>query len=51
MKIKLVLIDTFQAPRTPAPLTYYIDREVEHIDRWVYSPAGCRKKVETVFGE
>jgi small subunit ribosomal protein S1 len=51
MKIKLVLIDTFAGARTPAPLTYYIGDEAEHIDRWVYSPAGCRKKVETVFGE
>lgn len=51
MKIKLVLIDTFEGPRTPSPLTYYIGDEVEHIDRWVYSPAGCRKRVETVFGE
>ena len=51
MKIKLVLIDTFEGTRTPSPLTYYIGDEVEHIDRWVYSPAGCRKRVETVFGE
>jgi hypothetical protein len=51
MKIKLVLIDTFAGQRTPSPLTYYIGDEVEHIDRWVYSPAGCRKRVETVFGE
>ena len=49
MKIKLVLIDTFASARTPAPLTYYIGEAVEHIDRWVYSPAGCRKRVETVF--
>ena len=51
MKIKLVLIDTFAATKAPTPLTYYIGEEVEHIDRWVYSPAGCRKRVETVFGE
>ena len=51
MKIKLVLIDTFAGQRTPSPLTYYIGDQVEHIDRWVYSPAGCRKRVETVFGE
>ncbi len=51
MKIKLVLIDTFAGARTPASLTYYIGEEIEHIDRWVYSPAGCRKRVETVFGE
>ncbi len=51
MKIKLVLIDTFAGARTPAPLTYYIDDQVEHIDRWAYSPQGCRKRVETVFEE
>ena len=51
MKIKLVLIDTFAGARIPAPLTYYIGDQVEHIDRWVYSPAGCRKRVETVFEE
>jgi small subunit ribosomal protein S1 len=51
MKIKLVRIDTFASARIPAPLTYYIGDEVEHIDRWVYSPAGCRKRVETVFEE
>ncbi len=51
MKIKLVLIDTFAATRTPTPLTYYVDDTVEHIDRWLYSPAGCRKRVETVFGD
>ena len=51
MKIKLVLIDTFSGTRTPAPLTYYVDERVEHIERWVYSPAGCRKRVETVFEE
>lgn len=51
MKIKLVLIDTFEGPRTPSPLTYYIDETAEHIDRWVYSPAGCRKRVETIFRE
>ena len=51
MKIKLVLIDTFEGPRAPSPLTYYIDESVEHIDRWTYSPEGCRKRVETVFEE
>ena len=51
MKIKLVLIDTFAGARTPSPLTYYIGEEVEHIERWVYSPAECRKRVETLFGE
>ncbi len=51
MKVKLVLIDVQEeAPRMP--LRYYIDpEEVKHLDRWQYSPTGCRKTVETVFCE
>ncbi len=51
MKIKLVLIDAYRGEPMPAPrLPYYIrGDEVAHIDRWVYSPAGARKRVETVF--
>lgn len=49
MKIKLVLIDTCGEAEL-APCRYFIDTEaVKHIDRWQYSPAGCRKTVETVF--
>jgi len=48
MKIKLVMIDTC-GPAETQPCTYYIDSSVTHIDRWVYSPAGCRKTVESVF--
>ena len=49
MKIKLVMIDTY--PTTPSipPLNYYIPAEVQHLSRWVYSPAVSRKRVETVF--
>lgn len=52
MKIKLVLIDAYRGEPMPLPgLRYYIrGDEVPHIDRWVYSPAGARKRVETVFG-
>ncbi len=53
MKVKLVLIDAYHGEPLPAPRLHYFIRgdEVEHIDRWVYSPAGARKRVETVFGE
>ena len=52
MKIKLVLIDAYRGEPMPLPgLRYYIrGDEVPHIDRWVYSPAGAKKRVETVFG-
>ncbi len=53
MKIKLVLLDAYRADPIPAPrLTYFISgEEVDHIDRWVYSPEGARRRVETVFRE
>ncbi len=52
MKIKLVLIDAYRGEPMPAPRLYYYIHgdEIAHIDRWVYSPAGARKRVETVFG-
>lgn len=50
MKIKLVMIDTC-GPAEVQPFRYYIDSSVAHIDRWVYSPDGCRKTVESVFCE
>lgn len=50
MKIKLVLIDTC-GKADVIPCHYFIDpEEVRHIDRWRYSPEGCRKVVETEFG-
>ncbi len=51
MKVKLVLIDAHRGESIPAPRLHYFIRgdEVEHIDRWVYSPAGAKKRVETVF--
>ena len=53
MKVKLVLIDAHRGEPVPLPRLHYFIRgdEVEHIDRWVYSPAGARKRVETVFGD
>ncbi len=51
MKVKLVLIDAHRGESIPTPKLHYFIRgdEVEHIDRWVYSPAGAKKRVETVF--
>ena len=51
MKVKLVLIDAYRGEPVPLPRLPYFIRgdEVSHIDRWVYSPAGAKKRVETVF--
>ena len=52
MKVKLVLIDAHRGEAVSPPRLHYFIRgdEVEHIDSWVYSPAGAKKRVETVFG-
>ncbi len=47
MKLKLVLIDAQDSAELPPPLKYFITEG--HIDRWQYSPDGCRKVIETVF--
>lgn len=47
MKLKLVIIDTSPpAAERPHP-SYFITGG--HIDRWVYSPSGCGKAIETDF--
>ena len=51
MKIKLIIIDMNDAPSTPGRLEYFIDTDsVTHMDYWIYSPKGCKKVVETLFG-
>ena len=47
MKIKLIVIDVTAGRETPAPPHYFIS--AGHIDRWVYSPPGSQKLVESVF--
>lgn len=50
MKIKLVIVDTFEAfDDVPQPdeLKYFIDEP--HIDRWVYSSESSAKHIETIF--
>ncbi len=47
MKIKLIIVDSFDAEYPNEPVEYY--NKDSFIDRWVYSPECCNKKVETVF--
>ena len=47
MKIKLIIVDSFDAEYPNEPVTYY--NEGDFIDRWVYSPENCEKTVETIF--
>lgn len=47
MKIKLIIIDTFDYHYNPVKPVYFCDET--HLDRFQYSPEGCNKLVETVF--
>lgn len=47
MKIKLIIVDSFDAQYPNEAVKYYNDSDF--IDRWVYSPESCNKKIETVF--
>ena len=47
MKIKLIIIDTFADQPAVKPPHYFLTEG--HIDRFVYSPAGCDKYIETDF--
>ena len=47
MKIKLIIVDSFDAQYPNDPPQYFLTGE--HIRRWVYSPADCDKVIESVF--
>ena len=47
MKIKLIIVDSFDADYPASELKYFITEG--HIDRWQYSPSDCQRVVETVF--
>ena len=49
MKIKLIIIDTFDAPAAVTAPRYYFTGS--HMDRFTYSPAESTRLVETRFGE
>lgn len=47
MKIKLIIVDAFEADYSAPPIKYYTDSD--HIDHWVYSPVECSKVIESIF--
>lgn len=47
MKIKLIIVDSFDAQYPNPQIKYYTDSE--HIDHWIYSPDRCEKVIESVF--
>ncbi|MEG0546903.1 MAG: S1 RNA-binding domain-containing protein [Oscillospiraceae bacterium] len=47
MKIKLIIVDCFEAEYQNSPIKYYF--EGEHIDFWSYSPPNSSKLIETIF--
>ena len=47
MKVKLIVVDAFDAPFSPREFSYFFHGE--HMTHWRYSPAACPKTVETVF--
>ena len=52
MKIKLVLIDSYNGSVPREKHKYFIDCEnVKHLNRWIYSPKSATKLVETNFDE
>lgn len=50
MKIKLIIIDAGSTPAYHTPKRYYIDPQTTaHINSWIYSPPGAKRRIETVF--
>ncbi len=49
MKIKLIIVDCFDARYRPVPPCYRLTSG--HISRWRYSPDCCKKVLETAFDE
>ena len=49
MKIKLIIIDTFDYQYNPVPPKYFCEKS--HIGSFLYSPAQCSKRIESVFDD
>ena len=49
MKIKLIIIDTFEYDYAPTPPDYFFSGA--HMDRFCYSPDSAGRRIETVFTE
>ena len=47
MKVKLIIVDAFDAPQVPVGHRYFFTKT--HMDSWRYSPAVCQKNLQTDF--
>ncbi|MGN0486099.1 MAG: S1 RNA-binding domain-containing protein [Acutalibacteraceae bacterium] len=47
MKIKLIIVDSFDAEYPNEAVSYYFTGDF--MEHWVYSPENCPKKIETIF--
>lgn len=47
MKIKLIIVDSFQSDEPPMPMQYFV--EGSHMDHWQYSPDCSSKLMEVTF--
>ncbi|MBR0485936.1 MAG: 30S ribosomal protein S1 [Oscillospiraceae bacterium] len=47
LKVKLILVDVCEDVAKPEPLRYFYHEN--HIDHWIYTPAGAGKFIDTVF--
>ncbi len=47
LKVKLILVDVCEDSCKPDPIEYFY--QGDHIDRWMYTPEGSGKFIETVF--
>lgn len=47
MKIKLIIIDSFDYKIRPEKPKYYFDGD--HMDSFLYSPENCKKRIESIF--
>ena len=47
LKVKLILVDVCEDSAKPEPLRYFYHEN--HIDHWIYTPAGAGKFIDTVF--
>ncbi len=47
MKVKLVIIDTFDYNYSPSSIKYFFDGN--HMDNFIYSPSNCNKLIQSDF--
>ena len=47
MKIKLIIVDSFDAAYDLIPMDYFLTEG--KLDKWIYSPERCTRVIETIF--